>query len=229
VLAISLAVSVPAFAETKDNEKNASNNNSTNYLVVKDSGIVLDNNSAQTNAKSKFSGESKVGNTKISKVLTFNQIVEQIAKDNNISKNEAASQVKSNFSGNSSLSITAERATYRTITETVPIWSNYQPQLAFYCQTSEEDYFHGIVKIMNVSLIRAYNGYSKQFSGTVYTNLEDANSIHWIIDGDFYNNGTTTVSGGGSIGIGGVATLNFGISYASNWFGYTNYPGDTTW
>jgi hypothetical protein len=69
------------------------------------------------------------------------------------------------------------------------------------------------------------NGISKQYDGTIYTNLESAAKIFWIVNGDFYNNGTTTGSGGVSIEVGQSATVNFNISYASNHYKYLYKEG----
>ena len=69
-------------------------------------------------------------------------------------------------------------------------------------------------------MIRKYNDMTKQFGGTVYTNLEDANSIYYIVNGDFYNNGTTTGGGGVNIGVGEGVSLNFNLSYSSNEYAY---------
>jgi hypothetical protein len=209
VLALSVVISLPAFASTT--ESSANGRISTAKIAKSISATIGDKN------------------TKISKVLTYDEIVDQIAKDNAISKDEATTLVKSNFSKNSV--VLAETATYRTLSETVPIWSNYQPTIRFYCETSEDSDgdFHGILRILNVSLNRVYNRIAKQYSGTLYTNLEDANRIYWVLDGDFYDYGTTTVSAGGSIGIGGVATLNFSVSYASNYFGTAYEEGYLNW
>ena len=51
---------------------------------------------------------------------------------------------------------------------------------------------------------------SKQFSGSLYVNLEQADRIFYIINGDFFDNGTTTLSGGLNIGIGEGASAKFG-------------------
>ena len=41
-----------------------------------------------------------------------------------------------------------------------------------------------IKRIVRVEMIRGYNGLSKQFGGTVYVHLEDANRIFYIVNGD---------------------------------------------
>lgn len=165
--------------------------------------------------------------TEMSEVLTFDEIVKEIAKANNISESEARSHVLSTFEndGNRLSSISPQAATYRTFSSSFTVMSTYKPTLNFYCQTSEGGGYIGIVKILNVSMNRLSNGMTKQFGGTVYANLETAARIYYIVNGDFYNNGTTSGNGGVDIGIGKGATIKFGISYATNHFKYVYTTG----
>ena len=63
---------------------------------------------------------------------------------------------------------------------------------------------------------RVYNGMSKQFAGTVYYNLEDTTHIYYTIDGDFYDNGSTTVGFSASVGVGEAASVTFSCSNTSS-------------
>lgn len=194
-------------------------------------------------SKNAVSGVTEIGTTKtkgsktvVSEVLTFDEITQRIAKDNNISINEAKEQVVNNFNkdavrtaGVETAGVTAYSATYRTITQYFTVYPEYQPSLNFYCQTTEGGYFHAIEKILNVGMNRSYNGMSKGFGGTVYVNLEDPNRIFWIVNGDFTNNGTTTVNGGVNIGLGGEDVINFGISYSTSIYKYHYQEGRTSW
>ncbi|OPJ56084.1 hypothetical protein [Alkalithermobacter paradoxus] len=166
----------------------------------------------------------------ISEALTFEEIVEMIAVDNNISLAEAEKQVIESFNKNNNFlfnksSISPYNATYRTVSSSFTVTSEYKPSLKFYCQTSEGGYFWGIVKILNVGMDRNYKGLSKQFAGTVFTHLENAGRIFWIVNGDFFNNGTTTVNGGVEIKINESATINFGVSSSSNHYKYVYTQG----
>jgi hypothetical protein len=168
------------------------------------------------------SGNSKLS---MSKVLTFNEIVAAISKDSNISKSEAENQVISGFESQNKNTLTsaivlAERATYRTFGTPFTVTPEYKPELRFYCETSEGDQFHGIVKILKINMNRKYRNMTKQFGGSVYANLEDANTIFYTVDGDFFNNGTTTGGGGVNIGLGETGSVNFNVSQSSNHYSY---------
>ena len=192
-----------------------------------------------TNVDKNFS-ESKTlklddSKTVVSDVLTFSQIVDEISKNNNITKSEASNQIISSFSKqdknintdiNSKLTakLEAQRATYRKIGTFLNVTDEYHPKLYFYCQTDEYQHssFRAILKILNVGIYREdlNTGVTKQFGGTVYANLEDPNKIFYIVNGDFYNYGTTTVGGGVNIGVGQAATVNFNISNSKNHYKY---------
>lgn len=175
--------------------------------------------------------------TIVSKVLTYDEIVEQISKNNNITKDEASKQVIDNFKSNAIESalksdptteqsiVTPFSATYRTICIPFEVNSTYWPSLEFYCQTDEGGYFMAIEKILYVDMNRSYGVLSKGFQGAFYYNLEDAQTIYWRVNGDFFNNNVVTTSGGGSVGIKQAATLNFTVSSTSSHFAYVCKDG----
>ena len=80
-----------------------------------------------------------------------------------------------------------------------------------------------MVEVKYANIDRDYQGVSKQFSGTLYYNLETSRKLYWDLNGDFYDNGTTTISSGISIPVGGTNTATFSVSYASNHYKYIHY------
>lgn len=170
----------------------------------------------------------------VSDVLSFDEVVELIANDNGISVKEATKQLISNYAADNSLmSVEAarnqlERATYRSLSQRFTVTSAYRPSVNFYCETNEGSYYWGIVRILNVGMNREYNGIVKQFGGSVYSHLENAGSIFWIVNGDFYEYGNTTVNGGVNIRAGESATVYFNISHSNNHFAYCYREGRLT-
>lgn len=219
---------------------------STSAIPTYAAGNLPSSNNHQ-NALSK--GEIDINNpnekTIISEVLTFEEIVSQISEEQEITKEEAASQViagtstptptnsLNNFQKLSgvnatSQTITAKSATYRTITKVFTVKSSYKPSLKFYCQTNEGGTsFRSISKVLNIGMNRkTYGGsISKGFDGTVYAHLQSPNRIYWIVNGDFYNNNTVTTNGGVNIGIGGSASVDFGVASETNHYAYTYLDG----
>lgn len=150
--------------------------------------------------------------------MTYDELINEVIKNENLSVEEAKK-----FLGINDMLRNGDY--YRTYTYRVQVTSSYKPTIVFYCKTSEWNNYRGIISVLNTSLNRSYNGVSKQFSGTLYTNLEDAETIYFELNGDFYDNGTTTFSGGTSIKVGEKTTINFGINYATSYFKYCYKAG----
>lgn len=167
--------------------------------------------------------------------LTFDEIVAEIANDQNISLNEAAKLLDGN-SGNNLLRknglstlAAATSATYATLTKQITVKSSYKPELKFYCEVSTSGSFHGIVKIKTFYMNRVYNGMSKKYAGKFYVNLEDANRIHYILDGDFYNNGTVSGEIGGEVGLKKSSTLQIKVSGATDHYAGVGQEGNVNY
>lgn len=81
-----------------------------------------------------------------------------------------------------------------------------------------------INRVVNASLNRnntvSSSITSKQFSGTVFYELLSSKQLYFQVNGDFYNNGSTTVSGGASIKVGEYGTLNFSSSITKSHYSY---------
>ncbi|MGZ7443221.1 hypothetical protein [Paenibacillus sp. TH7-28] len=185
------------------------------------------------NVEASINVQQEVSDMQMSDVLTFDELVSTYANDSGISVEQARETLLSNFySGKrtKTATISPQLATYRTFTAQLNAMKSYKPSLKFYCETTEGGYsFYGILKVLSTTMNRVYQGVSKQYAGTVYTNLEHANRIHYIVSGDFYDNGTTTISGGGTAGIGESFELSFSVSYSSNWYATIYEEDDYDW
>lgn len=111
---------------------------------------------------------------------------------------------------------------YWTIYANCKVDTGYTCRPYFYTYSS---FFTGgspkaIIKVQHANIDRNDNGTTKQFSGKLYYNLEASNKLYWDLNGDFYNNGTTALSGGISIGVGENTSVNFSVSYSSNYYNY---------
>lgn len=199
--------------------------------IVTLAGIGISHTSADTTATTPWSGTDVISNVMdvngetvqtIGPVQTAFQLTESYSKDNGVTFDQAA-----RYLGFSAAQLYGRAAsyTYRTFSSQFTVTSSYKPSVTFYCKTEESGGFRGIVTILTVQMNRSYNGISKQFGGTVYANLEDPNRIYYIVNGDFYNNGTTTVNGGVNVGVGSSASVKFGVSSSSNHYAYTYKTG----
>ncbi len=145
-------------------------------------------------------------------LMTFDEMVSDIAKKNHITYSEALAslpdEVRENQLRRDIMYIT--RVVYLDVTST------YKPQLEFYCQVAAGGNFYNILSIYNVELVRSSTNpkMSKQFQGTIKVWLRSTQQIEYVINGDFYNNGTTSSSGGIGVnaGINQLISISFSAS-----------------
>lgn len=105
------------------------------------------------------------------------------------------------------------------------VTTTYQPHIEFYCVTAEGGSFRDIKSIYFVQFVRTYHSVTKQFNGAIEFWLRSRNSIEYVINGDFLNDGITTDnwSGGLEFGIDEGGRINFsfsGSTSAGNFYRY---------
>lgn len=101
------------------------------------------------------------------------------------------------------------------------MWS---PELDIYAECSGAN--RNFIGISDLNLNRSALGVSKKFDGKCQAKVENSKSIYWVVNGDFYNNGKTSWSFGGSVGIGKYATLECNISGGTDHFAYAYDTGN---
>lgn len=110
-------------------------------------------------------------------------------------------------------------AQYTTRTQNIP---NGAGQVYFYCQVSTSGGFRGIQQI----IYGGYNAGNLVYNGQLQYHLADPNRIHYTLNGGLYSNTTYTVSGGGSVGIGGTGSMTVSVSATSSYVRNLYYHGD---
>ncbi len=171
------------------------------------------------NISSTINLNSNYSDLEISEVMTYDEMIIELMKNENITKKEAIKTLGTRTKFDAMTNTTVSR-TFRTIAQRFTVSPSYRPQMRFYCETEEGYYFRAIYEILNVGMNRYYDGISKQFGGDVYVHLKTANEIFFIVNGDFYNNGTTSGGGDMAIGLDEVVKVRFHVSGSSNHFKY---------
>lgn len=140
--------------------------------------------------------------------MTFTEMVERYAQNAGISYQDALAYFPASPTGR-----TARDANYRVFSRYLSVTDIYKPHIEFFCETVEGGHFCNITSIYSVQLVRIYNGVSKQFQGDLQAWLRSSTDIEYVINGDFYNNGETSISSttGGSIGIDGLFSVTFNV------------------
>jgi hypothetical protein len=153
----------------------------------------------------------------VSEPMTKDEMATQYAQENDVTFDEAYLILYPDQYQVQNLQYMVSDTT-REIYITLNVDSNYKPKLAFFCYTSEAGGYWGILSIYHVTLYRAYNGNSKGFSGEINAWLRSPYQIEYLVNGDFYNNSTTTSGGsiGGNFGIDDFISLNASASFTSS-------------
>lgn len=154
--------------------------------------------------------------------FTFDELVDEIAKNENITRDEALKRLAPEISEFSLLTNHPYASgMFTTFIVSIQVNSGYRPTVNFY---SHMNSINGIpttfIEVLDVSMNRGYNGISKVFGGNVYINLENANTLFYRVEGDFYNNGTTKVEGGLKIGLGEESDFTFNAEYSTSHYAY---------
>lgn len=152
------------------------------------------------------------------KLLSYDEMFEEILKDG-YSEKEIINIMGENLQTSSNVQ-PARDLSYTTLTKTLNVTSSYKPKIKFYIQVDAAHGAYYIYRVMDASLIKNYNDISKVFDGKIYYNLETKTRIYFYVNGDFYNYGTISVTGGGSIGLGQSASVFFNVSGSSNHYKY---------
>ncbi|MGE8082156.1 hypothetical protein [Peribacillus loiseleuriae] len=187
-------------------------------------GKVLDlNNLAELEA----SGEVTI------KELSYDEAIEKIAATENISSEEAevvyanATNAPSKLTrGTMGVQAVAASTTLHEIKLRQQVTSTYRPAVQIFAYMSGSGSFWQFDKLYDVDLDRKDITYStsKQFQGKLRAEILSLTQIFYLINGDFYDNGTTTITG--SVTASGVVWSGTGtISNSSSHFKYWNNSG----
>ncbi|OAJ73215.1 hypothetical protein AYJ08_15135 [Brevibacillus sp. SKDU10] len=106
---------------------------------------------------------------------------------------------------------------YRTTLEVKKSWT---PDLIVIARTNTSGSAKWIDQIRYASIEREYNGISKGFSGKVEAWIDDRQvGIDYLVDGDFFNNGSTTLTGQAGVDT-GIFSATFGVSGSNSHYKY---------
>ena len=177
--------------------------------------ITNDVNANEMKKTEKLSNEISLesDNITVSKEMSRDEMIQSISNELGISK-EQAEQTISN--GNERLKLQANnerfvlvRAAWQDhqINHSIEGWTAY-----FYCKITASGGFRAIKEIVYAG----FNHPKYGFSGTLQYGLPDPNRIHYTLNGALYNHATTSVSGGGSVGLNGVGSVNMNSTVTSN-------------
>ncbi|MGO1469432.1 MAG: hypothetical protein ACTHW2_05360 [Tissierella sp.] len=150
--------------------------------------------------------------------------IEVLRNDPNINKETKKELINSTLQDSRNKAVSYS---YATITETVKVTSSYSCRPYFYTKFkySGSPNPSAMVQVDYADINRSWNGISKIFGGNLHYKLETYKSLYWDLNGDFYNNGSTTVGTSFKIGIGESFALTFDAGYATDHYKYIRKTG----
>ncbi len=142
----------------------------------------------------------------VSEAMTFSQMVERYADNAGITYTDALSV----FPDMPAMKDEGDLR-YRIFTTRLDPGDDYEPHLEFFCETSQDGDMQNIESIFSVQLVRDDAALSKEFGGNVSVWLREANSIEYVVNGDFYSRGATILASG--YGAGGKIGERLSLTY----------------
>lgn len=166
------------------------------------------------------SGTGSKLNQESSVVLSFDEMVEQAAREQGRSEAEIRQECRE-----AGISETTDCI---RLMVPVPSMEEYSPRgIHVYCQGSDQNGSLACDQVVTASLDRRDDdgGISREFAGNVYLNLIDPRTIDWSVNGDFYSQGTTTAFPVDSLDPEKSTTIALEVSLPSGHTGYYNESG----
>lgn len=183
-----------------------------------------------------------LGDLTWAKIETYDEMVDNISKSKNITREEVIKEMgdsnENDIKSSLETSITAKMGNDSIIQPInraesyyyVHFYQQFQvgktgwyPQLDIYAKCTGIN--RSFVGIQDLNLIRSYNYVSRNFAGKCQAIVEDSKTIYYVVNGDFYDQGTTSFTFGGSVNLGKYATLSASVTSANNHFGYVYTTG----
>ncbi len=181
----------------------------------------------------------KYPDVKIEIYETTDEYIETISQDKNIDEETREKLIQSAYakelescSDDGMVPSKPEVQKYLTFYFDVHVKDSYYVQIYFYTLCSFLDGPNGpaynpnrLLRVEYANMDRAYKGRAREFQGTLYYNLESETRLFWDLNGDFFDYGTTSYTGGGAAPVGGEKTLSFSITYSNNHYAYCHEKG----
>lgn len=136
-------------------------------------------------------GESSV--VAVSDAIPFSQAVTQYAGNAGLSYQAARTAFPAGTDAEP-----AEEAHYRILSLPLSVTASYTPRLILYCAVSEAD--ASLASVDAIQLLQQEGNTSQQnrsFHGDIQVWLRGNTQLEYVINGDFYNGGTTTALASG--------------------------------
>lgn len=129
--------------------------------------------------------EQSTMDVSITSAMNFEEMIQFYMQSTGASKEQALKRF-----GEQSDEKNQRERTYRVLSLPLEVSKDYNPNLDFYCETSESGGYWGILSAYCAQLVERNQKMPKQFEGNIEIWLRSPYQIEYAINGDFYNKET---------------------------------------
>ncbi len=174
-----------------------------------------DSNEIEPKHNSANSSTALPARTITSESMTLDSLAAQLSTDTNITIDEARQWIEADQSPEIG---TNDQARYVVFTSFFHATDAFTPYLKIYCETEQNGSTLSIKRIISYHLVHVFGSLNKPFAGNVDVFLASPDTIHYVVNGDFYEQGITTTQLDTSPD--GLMRLTYSITGSANWYAY---------
>ncbi len=150
-----------------------------------------------------------------SESMTLDGLAAQMAIDTNITMEQARQWIAADQSAET---MANEQARYVVFTSFFHATDTFTPYVKLYCETEQNGSTRSIKRIISYHLVHTFGSLNKPFAGKIDVLLADPNTIHYVVNGDFYEQGITSAQL--DMNPNGFMRLTYSITGSANWYAY---------
>ncbi len=150
-----------------------------------------------------------------SESLTLDGLAAQMATDTNMTMEQARQRIEEESTNELGAS---DQTQYVVFTSFFHVNDTFTPYLKIYCEIEPSGSNHYLTRVISYHMVHIFGSMNKPFAGTVDVSLENPNKLHYVINGDFYEQGITTTQL--DVSPDGLMRLTYAIANSTNWYAY---------
>ncbi|MFD1884853.1 hypothetical protein [Paenibacillus wenxiniae] len=172
-------------------------------------------NSTPNNGSNPTAPASLPARTMTSESMTMEGLAAQMSTDTNITIDEAMQWIEADQSPEIGSN---DQARYIVFTSFFHATDAFTPYIKIYCETEQNGSTRSIKRIISYHLVHVFGSLNKPFAGQIDVFLENPETIHYVVNGDFYEQGITTAQL--NVNPDGLMRLTYSITGSANWYAY---------
>jgi hypothetical protein len=215
---LAVAIALVAYVHTASQRHNVSRS-SSDWLASQTTtpATLALANSSKTEAKdsSPTSPGALPARTITSESMTLDGLAAQMSSDTSITIDEARQWIEADQNPEIGSN---DQARYIVFTSFFHATDAFTPYIKIYCETEQNGSKRSIKRIISYHLVHVFGSLNKPFAGNVDVFLQRPDTIHYVVNGDFYEQGITTTQL--NMNPDGLMRLTYSITGSEQWYAY---------